>query len=61
VALVLTLKVMDERARAAIAEAARLDDAEAPQRAISHKNEQEAAERLLLEKARSTNKPNFRP
>lgn len=60
-ALMVTSKRLDSAARAAIAEARRLDEIEAPERAIEHKKREESAERLMIEKSRSTNKPNFRP
>ena len=60
-ALLVTSKRLDSVARAAIAEAQRLDEVEAPERAIEQKNREESAQQLNLEKSRSTNKPNFRP
>jgi hypothetical protein len=60
-ALVLTSKRLDTLARAAIAEARRLDEIEAPDRAIEQKAREQVAERLILEKSRAANKPNFRP
>jgi hypothetical protein len=60
-ALILSLKRLDVLAQAAIAEAGRLDAVEAPQRAIDLQEQQEAEHRLGLDKARSVNKPNFRP
>jgi hypothetical protein len=60
-ALILYSKRLDALAQAAIMEAARLDVQEAPQREIERQNKQEAAAQLVLDKARSVNKPNFRP
>ena len=60
-AMVMYSKRLDALAAAAIAEAARLDAAEAPERAIEAKRKQQDDDRLVLEKARSVNAPNFRP
>lgn len=60
-ALILSLKRLDVLARAAIVEAGRLDVVEAPQRAIDLEKKQAADSRLVLDKARSANMPNFRP
>jgi hypothetical protein len=60
-AFVLSRKSLDAQAQAAIAEASRLDALEAPQRAIEAQKRQEAEDRLVLDKARSANVPNFRP
>jgi hypothetical protein len=60
-ALILSLKRLDALAQAAIVEAVRLDELEAPQRAIDLEKKQEVENRLLLDKARSVNMPNFRP
>ena len=60
-AMVLSLKRLDALAQAALVEAGRLDVLEAPQRAIDLQKKQEADSRLLLDKARSANVPNFRP
>jgi hypothetical protein len=61
-ALILSLKRLDVLAQAVIVEAGRLDALEeAPQRAIDLQKKQEAANRLVLDKARSVNEPNFRP
>jgi hypothetical protein len=54
-------KRLDALARAAIAEAIRLDEQEAPQREIERQKEQDAKDRTGKEKARLANKPNFRP
>jgi hypothetical protein len=54
-------KRLDALARAAIAEAIRLDEQEAPQREIERQKEQDAKGRAGQEKARLANKLNFRP
>jgi len=54
-------KRLDGLARAAIVEAIRLDEQEAPQRGIERQKEQDAKDRAGHEKARLANKPNFRP
>jgi len=48
-------------AQTAMMEAARLDAEEAPQREIQKQKKRDDDERLLLEKARTANKSNFRP
>jgi hypothetical protein len=48
-------------AEAAIVEAVRLDAQEAPQREVELQQKKEKESHLLLERARSVNKPNFRP
>lgn len=60
-AMVLYSKRVDALAQAAIAEAIRLDKQEAPQRELAKQKKRDEEEHLLLEKARSANKPNFRP
>jgi hypothetical protein len=60
-AMILYSKPLDILAQAAIVEALRLDVKEAPQREIDKQKDQAEAERLISEKARSVNKPNFRP
>jgi hypothetical protein len=60
-AMVLFSKRLDVLAQAAIVEAVRLDAKEAPQREIEKQKDQAEADRLVSEKARSLNKPNFRP
>lgn len=60
-ALILSLKRLDALAQTAIVEAGRLDELEAPQRAIDLEKRQAAESRLTLDKARSANMPNFRP
>lgn len=60
-AMILYSKRLDVLAQAAIAEAVRLDAQEAPAREIEKQKDRAEAERLVSEKARSENKPNFRP
>jgi hypothetical protein len=60
-AMVMYSKRLDALAEAAIAEAARLDAQDAPEREIEAKRKQRDDDRLVLEKARSVNAPNFRP
>lgn len=60
-AIVLYSKRLDVLAQAAIVEAARLDALDAPQREIDKEKDKAEADRVVLEKARSENKPNFRP
>jgi hypothetical protein len=60
-ALVLSNKRLNALAQAAIVEAVRLDAIEAPQRQINLQKLQDAKDRLELDKARSENRPNFRP
>lgn len=60
-ALVLYSKRLDALAQVAITEAVRLDAKDAPQREIDKQKDQAEAMRLVLEKARSANKPTFRP
>ena len=60
-ALVGWSKKLHEPARAAVAEAIRLDRLEAPQRAIQQKKEQDAANQAEAQEARRLNKPGFRP
>jgi hypothetical protein len=59
--LVGVLKRLEDQARAANLEAARLDDKEAPQRDAERIASEDATERAKLEKARQLNKPKFRP
>jgi hypothetical protein len=54
-------KRLDALARAAVIEAIRLDEQEAPQREIDRQEEQDAKDRAGVAKARLANKPNFRP
>lgn len=60
-ALILYSKRLDGLAQAAINEATRLDVLEAPQRELEQRRKRDDEQRLSLEKARSTNKANFRP
>jgi hypothetical protein len=60
-ALVLSNKRLNALAQTAIVEAVRLDAIEAPQREINLQKLQDANDRLELDKARSENRPNFRP
>lgn len=60
-ALIMTHNRLDEMAQAAIADAAKWDLLEAPQRAADVIKKQEADAKIALEKARLANKPNFRP
>ena len=59
--LVGVLKKLEAPAQAAMIEAARLDDKEAPQREADRIAKEDEAERARLEKARLVNKPKFRP
>ncbi len=59
--LVGVLKRLETPVQAAILEAKRLDDLEAPQREAVRIASEEEAGRAKLEKARLVNKPNFRP
>lgn len=60
-AMILYSKRLDALAQAAIVEAARLDAQDAPRRQIEKQKLREEEDRIVLEKARSLNKPNFRP
>ena len=60
-ALVMNSKRLDKLAQAAITEAGRLDSIEAPQQALDAKTKAEAERRVVLERARQVNQPNFRP
>jgi hypothetical protein len=59
--LIGVLKRLEGPVQAAILEAKRLDDQEAPQRDAARMAAEEEATRAKLEKARLVNKPNFRP
>jgi hypothetical protein len=59
--LIGVLKRLDSPAQAAILEAERLDDQEAPQRDAARLASEQEAARDKLEKARLENKPRFRP
>jgi hypothetical protein len=58
--LVGVLKRLEAPVQAAIIEAARLDDKEAPQREADRLVKESETERMKLEKARLLNKPKFR-
>lgn len=60
-ALVLFSKRLDGLAQTAMAEAVKLDAQEAPKRELESQKKRDEEERMLLRKARSLNKPNFRP
>jgi len=60
-AMILFSKKLDALAQTAITEAVRLDAQEAPQRELDKQKKQDAEDQLVLDKARSANKPNFRP
>ena len=59
--LVLTSKALETRARNAIAEAARLDTQEAPQREADQRKKEVSDAHAAGQKARVVNKPAFRP
>ena len=54
-------KRLDALARAAVVEAIRLDEQEAPQRELERKKKQDEENRIAQEKARLANKVTFRP
>ena len=60
-AMVLYAKRLDVVAQKAIVDAARLDVQEAPQRELEKQKDEAEAKRLIRDRARSLNKPNFRP
>jgi hypothetical protein len=60
-ALILYSKKLEALAQTAIAESARLDSDEAPQRELERQKKRDDSERVLLDKARAVNQPNFRP
>jgi hypothetical protein len=60
-AMILYSKTLDAAAQAALIEAARLDALTAPQRAKDAAQKLLDDDRIALEKARTTNKPNFKP
>lgn len=60
-AMILYSKKIEIAAEAALAEAARLDAQEAPQKEIDRQKQRDEEERLVQDKARAVNKPNFRP
>lgn len=59
--LIGVLKRLQASAQAAITEAKRLDDQEAPQRDAARIADEKDAEQVRLEKSRLVNKPKFRP
>jgi hypothetical protein len=59
--MVLVSKRLDALARAAMAEAARLDEQEAPRREIERQKKQAEESRAELEKVRLVNKATFHP
>ena len=59
--MILYSKRLDALAQAATVESVRLETQEAPQRELEKQKKRDNDERLVLEKARSVNKPNFRP
>jgi hypothetical protein len=59
--LILYSKRLYRLAEAAIAESIRIEAREAPQREMENQKMREEEERVLLRKARSVNKPNFKP
>ena len=61
VQFLLVSKALDERARAAIAEALRLDTLEAPERERARLTKQTEDAQTAAEKARTANKPGFQP
>ena len=60
-AMIMYSKRLEIAAEAAVAEAARLDAQEAPQKEMDRQKLRDEEERLALDKARTANKPNFRP
>jgi hypothetical protein len=60
-AMILLSKKLDGLAETAIVEAVRLEAQEAPQRELEKQKKQDAEDQLALDKARTANKPNFRP
>jgi hypothetical protein len=60
-AMVLYSKPLEALADASIMRAVRLEAQEAPQREIDNQKKRADAERLVLDNARSVNKPNFEP
>ena len=59
--LILYSKRLDALAQAAALESARLDAQEAPQRELARQKQRDADDQAVLDKARSVNKPAFRP
>ena len=60
-AMILSSKRLEALAQTAIAEAVRLETEDAPRRDLERQKKKDADERLMLEKARSVNMPNFLP
>jgi hypothetical protein len=60
-AMVLYSKRLEALAQAANVEAVKLEAEEAPKRELEKQRKKDDAEHLVLEQARSVNKPNFRP
>jgi hypothetical protein len=60
-ALVLYSTRLDVLAEASIARAVRLDAQEAPQREAEQRKKEHDAARLVVDKARAVNRPNFQP
>jgi len=60
-AMILYSKRADAAAQAAIVEAVKLETQQAPQREIDKQKKRDEDDRLALAKARTANKPNFRP
>jgi hypothetical protein len=60
-ALIVYSKKVDALAQTAIAESLRLDELEAPRRALDQQAARDRESKLELDKARLENKPNFRP
>jgi hypothetical protein len=60
-AMVLYSKPLEALAEASTIRAVRLEAQEAPEREIDSQKKRQDAERLVLENARSVNKPNFQP
>ena len=60
-AFIVTQKRLEALGLASMAEAARLDPLDAPQRAVETERKTAEADRMARDKARSVNLPNFRP
>jgi hypothetical protein len=59
--LIVTAAALDDLARKALVQAARLDAQEAPQREIARQKKERDDDRAVAEKARTANKAVFRP
>lgn len=59
--LIVTAAALDDLARKALVQAARLDEQEAPQREIARQKKERDDDRAVAEKARTANKAVFRP